>query len=348
MASVNAARGEWGTIDTYITIPDSYSAETDTLFFETPWSGEPDKDMDLMDYCLDDVTLRTLYEGEIEKPKEGEYDYNGSNLKLEWQWNHNPDNTCWSLTERAGFLRIKNGKVVDDLVKARNILTQRTYGPGCTGSTAVETAGMKNGDYAGLAAFRGKYGYVAVHKENDKKYIVMTSVDYDGGGAEYSDKFKPVERERIEIGAETERVYFRTDYSFDDGGITSYANTVDFFYSIDGAEWKKIGTTLDMVYSLPHFMGYRFALFNFATEETGGYADFDYFRLNGDMSDNISATPALKITAEYENGVLTGCRTENIDYAGTVDTTGLRAGSKVFVWDSAEGLRPLSGVVEVK
>ena len=32
-------------------------------------------------------------------------------LPLVWQWNHNPDNKLWSLTERKGFLRLKTGRV---------------------------------------------------------------------------------------------------------------------------------------------------------------------------------------------------------------------------------------------
>ena len=39
-------------------------------------------------------------------PASGEDAYNGSNLKLQWQWNHNPDNNDWSLTERPGYLRL--------------------------------------------------------------------------------------------------------------------------------------------------------------------------------------------------------------------------------------------------
>jgi hypothetical protein len=35
-----------------------------------------------------------------------------------------------------------------------------------------------------------------------------------------------------------------------------------------------------MPYTLPHFMGYRFGLFNYATEQTDGYADFDWFRIS--------------------------------------------------------------------
>lgn len=34
-------------------------------------------------------------------------DFNRKVLGLQWQWNHNPDNNMWSLTERKGFMRLK-------------------------------------------------------------------------------------------------------------------------------------------------------------------------------------------------------------------------------------------------
>ncbi|WP_373730459.1 hypothetical protein, partial [Bacteroides heparinolyticus] len=37
--------------------------------------------------------------------------------------------------------------------------------------------------------------------------------------------------------------------------------------------------------TMPHFMGYRFALFNYATRKAGGHVDFDYFRLEDEISD---------------------------------------------------------------
>ncbi len=52
-----------------------------------------------------------------------------------------------------------------------------------------------------------------------------------------------------------------------------------FFYSLDGKSWTAIGEPLKMTYTLPHFMGYRFGLFNYATQTIGGFADFDYFHL---------------------------------------------------------------------
>jgi len=38
-----------------------------------------------------------------------------------------------------------------------------------------------------------------------------------------------------------------------------------------------------MKYTLTHFMGYRFGVLNYATKETGGYADFDYFKINNNL-----------------------------------------------------------------
>lgn len=35
-------------------------------------------------------------------------DFSDSKLKLNWQWNHNPVNEAWSLTERSRFLEIEN------------------------------------------------------------------------------------------------------------------------------------------------------------------------------------------------------------------------------------------------
>jgi hypothetical protein len=35
-----------------------------------------------------------------------------------------------------------------------------------------------------------------------------------------------------------------------------------------------------MRYTMPHFMGYRFGLYNYSTLTAGGSADFDYFRIS--------------------------------------------------------------------
>ena len=74
-------------------------------------------------------------------------------------------------------------------------------------------------------------------------------------------------------------VYLRIDCDFRNRTDKAY-----FYYSLDGATWTKIGSILQMAYTLPHFMGYRFGLFNFATKTAGGFVDFDYFRIENTLT----------------------------------------------------------------
>nr|AIA94849.1 CAZy families GH62/GH43 protein [uncultured Opitutus sp.] len=50
--------------------------------------------------------------------------FTAATLGLQWQWNHNPDNTKWSLTERAGHLRLRP-TAATSFWTARNTLTQK-------------------------------------------------------------------------------------------------------------------------------------------------------------------------------------------------------------------------------
>lgn len=260
-ASATAKKGEWTTIEGKYTIPNDADMSSSRIFIETAWTANADKENDLFDFYADDISLKKL--ANPETVQKGENDYNGSNLKLEWQWNHNPNNKFWSLTERDGYLRLTTANKATGLLDARNTLTQRTYGPTCSGDIAIETANMKNGDVAGLAALQANYGYVGVKMENGQKSIVM--VNADGGEAQ--------EIENIPI--DQDRVYLRADFNF-----YQHADDADFYYSLDGTTWNKIGNTLNMSFTIPHFMGYRFAIFNYATQSTGGYVDVDYFHVN--------------------------------------------------------------------
>ena len=195
-------------------------------------------------------------------------------LPLVWQWNHNPENTLWSVTERKGFLRLKTGRIDTDFLQARNTLTQRTIGPVSSASVALDVSKMKEGDFAGLSALQKEYGSVGVKIDAGQKSIVMITTDND----------KPVEVQRIPLNQD--QIYFRIDCDFtgmNDAADSLYTlngkDQASFFYSLDGKVWKPIGRPLKMKYTIPHFMGYRFALFNYATKEAGGYADFDWFRI---------------------------------------------------------------------
>lgn len=194
-----------------------------------------------------------------------EYGYNGSNLKLEWQWNHNPDNRLWSLTQRKGWLRLTTGLLAQNIREARNTLTQRTFGPECSAETQMDVRGMKDGDCAGLTLFQNRYGYVGVEKRGAKAYIVMRKA-MDKGDS----NGKAIEE--VELKAKT--VYLRATCDFRDR-----KDKGRFFYSLNGRDWKSIGDELSMHFDWPDFCGQRMGLFCFATKEAGGYADFNYFRV---------------------------------------------------------------------
>jgi beta-xylosidase len=187
-------------------------------------------------------------------------------LPLVWQWNHNPDNKYWSVTERPGFLRLTTGRVDADFLSARNTLTQRTFGPESSGVTAVDVTHMKDGDFAGLALLQRQYGLVGVKLEGGAYSIVMINANAASA----------VEAQRVPLNQKT--VYLKAACDF-----RERRDRGRFFYSLDGKTWIPIGNELRMAYTLPHFMGYRFGLFNFATKNTGGYADFDFFRVAGSV-----------------------------------------------------------------
>lgn len=179
-------------------------------------------------------------------------------LPLVWQWNHNPVNQLWSVRQRKGYLRLTTGRLDSTLVAARNMLTQRTFGPESSAVTAIDASALKDGDRAGLALLQKKFGWVGVETESGHKFIVMVNG-----------------KQAASIPLTGNRVYFKASCDFKGRTDKAY-----FYYSLDGNNWTAIGSTLQMEYTLPHFMGYRFALFNYATKTTGGYADFDFFRVS--------------------------------------------------------------------
>lgn len=186
-------------------------------------------------------------------------------LPLVWQWNHNPDNKHWSLSSRKGFLRLTTARLDTSFLFARNTLTQRTMGPQCKGSTYIDVSHMNDGDFAGMSLLQRKYGQVGVRKDiNGANHVVMVSTESG----------RPVEVESVLLKQNT--VYLKAECDF-----TDKKDTAIFFYSLDGKSWIRIGSELKMAYTLPHFMGYRFGLFNYASKQKGGFVDFDFFRIEG-------------------------------------------------------------------
>ena len=212
-------------------------------------------------------------------------DFSEEKLGLHWQWNHNPIDNAWSLKERPGFLRLKTNRVVPNLYLAPNTLTQRMEGPTCSGYIRMDLTKMQDGDCAGLAAFNGDSGVLTIKKEGKKLVLQMSEQKVS-----LTDREKAVTNveekvvETIDLSAafksqsskqKSQIIYLRLDGDFQPG----HNDVANFYYSLDGEEWTKIGTeNYRMIFDYRRFfMGSKFGIFNYSTKKAGGYVDVDEF-----------------------------------------------------------------------
>jgi hypothetical protein len=184
-------------------------------------------------------------------------EFDRNELANVWQWNHLPDDTRWSLTERRGFLRL-HSLPASDLWWARNTLTQRAIGPRSTPTAVLESSGMQPGDVAGLALLGYPYAWIGVRR--DSSGLTIEQFDQRTGRTD---------RQRIDV----RRVWVRAEADF-------LTETAGFSYSTDGAQFTSLGDPFTMVFQLKTFQGIRYALFHYNVGgATGGYADFDAMRV---------------------------------------------------------------------
>ena len=179
--------------------------------------------------------------------------FSGPRLANVWQWNHVPDDTKWSLSERPGFLRLHSLPAAD-FWTARNTLTQRAVGPRSTATTVLDASGMRENDVAGLALLSRPYAWIGVRRSATglvlQQYDQLTDSTLDA----------PLR------GA---RVWLRVDSDF----LTEQSR---FSYSTDGDRWTPLGNPFTTAFQLKTFQGVRFALFHYNAGATaGGVADFD-------------------------------------------------------------------------
>jgi beta-xylosidase len=188
-------------------------------------------------------------------------EFRSNTLGMQWAWNHNPDSSKWSLNKKKGYLRLETGRVVSNLKEAPNTLTQRPFAKynqaiSTIATTKIDVSNMKNGDVAGLAVFQDPYAFIAVVQNNGSKYITMVN------------NGKTIDSVIISKSV----IYFRVIAS-------NYTKKASFEYSFDNKKFMAIGNELEMQFNLKIFTGNKFCLFNYATRETGGFVDVDWFRV---------------------------------------------------------------------
>ncbi|HZK26326.1 MAG TPA: beta-xylosidase, partial [Thermoclostridium sp.] len=173
-------------------------------------------------------------------------------LGLQWQWNHNPVNNKWSLTERPGYLTLE-ALYSDNISQAKNTLTQKLMGNSGVITIEMNIENMAPGQMAGLAFLAGKEeNWIGVVKKGDYYFIKTIT----GGTRTHGPR----------IGART--VWFRT--------VVDLYGSTEFYFSTDNDSFVQLGGECKLQSGF--WKGARIGLFSFNTIKEGGRADFSCFK----------------------------------------------------------------------
>ncbi len=186
-----------------------------------------------------------------------------------WQWNHNPDDRMWSL--KGGRLRLRT-MPADQLMWARNTLTQRCIGPVSVTTVEMDASHLTDGDVAGLGNVNVPCSWVGLVKEGKRLTLRC---------------FEQATNDTIDQTVELNdgKIWLRVEGDFDNDRLR-------YAYSTDGQTFQHIGREMPLSYQLITFQGSRISLFAFNHRgRKGGYAEFDHFTVEEPMADRSSNIP---------------------------------------------------------
>jgi beta-xylosidase len=197
-------------------------------------------------------------------------------LKPIWQWNHNPDDSKWSL--KNGRLRLQS-MPAEQLMWARNTLTQRVIGPKSITTVELYTKGMKDGDVAGLGNINVPCSWIGIVKDGNSLTLRC---------------FEQATNDTVDISPSSfllppsSKIYLRMVGDYDN-------NQAQYAYSTDGVTFQTLGRMMPLSYQLISFQGSRHALFAFNVKgKNGGYAEFDNFTVEEPLADRSRNIPLGK------------------------------------------------------
>jgi beta-xylosidase len=195
--------------------------------------------------------------------------FDGKQLGRIWQWNHNPEEKMWGL--KNGKLRI-NSMPAEQLMWARNTLTQRVIGPKSITTVEMSVKGLKDGDVAGLGNINVPCSWLGLVKEG--KELTLRC-------------FEQLTNDTIDTKVELPKgkIWLRSIGDYDN-------DQAQYAYSTDGTTFHTLGRMMPLSYQLITFQGSRHALFAFNIKgKNGGYAEFDNFTVDEPMADRSKNIP---------------------------------------------------------
>lgn len=191
--------------------------------------------------------------GKVQPPSVPQTDdgFSSPELSLQWQFNHNPVDEAWSLTEKKGTLTL-HALQADNFLSARNTLTQKTMGYLGEATVKMLAGGLAEGQRCGLACIGKRNVLVGLMKRQGKVFL-------------YLEKNGEVVQ-TLPFGGRT--VYFRMT-------ADAAANRYALAYSADGKSFRQMGDSFTMQFG--NWKGVRVGLYCYNTEKSEGTVGFDDF-----------------------------------------------------------------------
>lgn len=197
-------------------------------------------------------------------------EFNEPTLGLQWAWNHNPDDTRWSLRERPGHLRL-HAVPASDFWHARNTLTQKGQGPYSRSEVAVDLARLQPGDACGLGTLGKVNGQLSATRQADGRPTLQWRRITDHGDR---DPQGVEEGPRVVLGVE--RIEMRLEMDFRQARAR-------LAWRQPSAAWQALGEAFELVYDwrTGTFQGPQVALFCYHVGPgAAGGMDVDWFHFS--------------------------------------------------------------------
>ncbi|KAI4627908.1 hypothetical protein J4E80_002043 [Alternaria sp. BMP 0032] len=263
---VDTKDGKWY----YVAFMDSYPGGRIPVAAPLKWTADGWPEVEKVNgewgktYPMPVTTAKTV------PPPTGLDKFTGTALSAEWEFNHNPDTSKWSLVGGAGGIKLQTASVTNDLYAARNTLTHRILGPKSSGTFKIDISKMATGDRAGAVLFRDTGAYIGIHKEGSAAKLVMVN-GLELNADRTTKSTGTVAATGPSLAAGTTDLWFRVQSDITPAfSNTNAVRQTTFWYSTDGTKFVQLGPAYNMANTWQFFTGYRFGVFNFATSKLGG------------------------------------------------------------------------------
>jgi len=265
---VATPKGDWY----YMAFVDAYPGGRVPVLAPLKWSADGWPSVDLPNNTwLSSYPIPDIGAGSHPIPSlTGTDVFQGTVLEPQWEWNHNPDTSKYSV---HNGLVLQTATVTDDLYAARNTITHRVLGPVSTATVLLEDSHMKDGDRAGLAMLRDSSAWIGVKRDAGKMCVeLVNNITMD---KHWNTTSTGTEAASEPISGK--KVWLRSTADIHPGP----GHTAVFSYSTDGKTFKPLGPPFVLNANWSFFMGYRFGIFNYATRALGGAVTVHSFALDG-------------------------------------------------------------------